>query len=387
MPHANGLIYREIVNGEPVGISPDDVSAVLGVNSYDWGTLCSNGHKRINKFARCKPVDLNTLYATAADMKSANFGLQVPVISGTFESCIDKIVNNDASTLWVYIPPKGGANSPYRITDFENYYDNAQPPFPVPVKKGEIPFNIDDSSITIGFDFPLDEADVAATGIESYNVQLHELTAQVYELGKFRLALAVRNDMSASAGTMRFESANTLENDGMSVEVTKSGFFTAGFTYTCYPFFYLQQTNGFLIVPSDGLSFKLRCYKSESGDLGGDDTKRPIIVSLSYANGVPTGTVVINNLTSKAVTLKDVVLEFYNGDDESDKTYWDYQGAGTTLISIPANGKVTINVPANGSWRYGLKPQKDIENVTYVQFKAQNNAGGATVNSEIEEVW
>lgn len=387
MPHSNGKIYSEVVNGVKVGINTDDVVAVLGVGSHIVNYLCSNAHDKIKKWSRCKPVDLNTLYATAADMKNANYGLTVPVLSGTFESVVDRIVNKHASTEWVYTPPKGGVNSPYRLTDFENYYQDAQAPFPVPVKRGEIPFNVADDSITIGFDFPIDEADVAATGIESYNVQLHELTAQVYELGKFKLALAVRNDMSSSAGTMRFESPRTLENDGTTVAVTKSAFFTAGFTYTCYPFFYLQQTNGFIAVPSDGLSFKLRCYKSESGDLGGSDTKKPIVISLSYSNGVPTGTVTINNLTSKAVTLKEVVLEFYNGDDENSKTYWDYQGAGTTLVTVPANGKVTINVPANGSWRYGLKPQKDIENVTYVQLKAQNNAGGATVNSEIEEVW
>lgn len=377
MAHSGGYITAPL--------NTDDVSAVLGVASHDVGTLCANNHGKINKWSRCKPVSLNTLYATAADMKTANFGLTVPALAGTFESVVDKIVNKDSSTLWNYTPPSGGANSPYRLTDFEHYYHNAQAPFPIPIKKGEIPFNLADDSITINFDFPVDESSV--TGINTYNVQLHELTVQVYNLGKFKLALAVRNDRSSSAGTYRFESDKTLENDGTSIKITNSAFFSIGATYTCYPFFYLQQGDSFLAIPSDGLSFKLRCYKNESGELGGDDKSRPVVININYVNGVPTGTVVINNLTNKAVTLRDVMLVFYNSDDESNKTYWDYQGQGTTLITIPANGSFTINVPTNGTWRFGLKPQYDVENVTWVQLTAQNNAGGANVKSEITEVW
>lgn len=54
MPHNNGRIYTETVNGVRYGVSTDDVASVLGLASSDVATLCRAGN--INPWARYKPV-------------------------------------------------------------------------------------------------------------------------------------------------------------------------------------------------------------------------------------------------------------------------------------------------------------------------------------------
>lgn len=53
MPHKNGKIYSEVVNGVKVGINTDDVGAVIGDASHDVKTLCIS--KRINPAAVFRP--------------------------------------------------------------------------------------------------------------------------------------------------------------------------------------------------------------------------------------------------------------------------------------------------------------------------------------------
>lgn len=377
MAHDNGIITA------PVSI--EDVKAVLDENTNDLAALCTS--KKINKWSRRKPVDSYVLFcAKESDFEAANYGLKVPVLGGTFEKCIEKIIDHDPSTLWEYLQPKGGRNSPYRLTDFEHYNHNASPPFPAPLYK-TYNFNIANGEINIAFDLTVDEADFP--NMKSYNVELSELKSGIENLGDYRLAIAVRNPKSPSAGTLRFESAKTLGEGGDTVKVKANNLFQ-GFTYDCYPLFFREKDDGtFDIVPSDGTSFQIKCYRNEAGELGGNANKKPIVISLSYVDGTPTGTVVINNYTSDAVTLSEGKIKFFKYDDitseEIDVVYWKCQ----TAITIPANGQKTLTVSstsnADGNWEFGNKPQYDLENVTYAQFQSSNL--GKAVNSEIEEVW
>ncbi len=378
MAYANGIITA------PVSIA--DIQAVLGTPASDVGTLCTLD-KKINKWSRRKPVACYPLFrVTEADMVDVSYGLSVPVLAGPFESCIQKIVNGDESTKWGYVTPKGGRNSPYRMTDFENYYHNATPPFPY--RTGDVKFNVADDKMKIYFDFPVDEADPDVVGIDSYNVKLSEIKFSpglVNNLGEFKLAIAVKQDNSPTVGAKRYLSEKTLEEGGHSVTVESAGL-SAGFDYTCYPFFYKEQGDSFLVVPSDGMSFKMHCYKNGSGDLGGDDTKKTFTFNLSYVNGVPTGTIKISNLTTSQIILTNIEVTFVRYVDDAPVTQgvWiPYTGAWP----IAANGSVTLNIPSDGYWKDLKVPEKDIENVTYAQLTATSSKGSGVVVSDTEEVW
>lgn len=54
MPHSSDRIYARLVNGVIMGISVQDVAAVLGASSLDVGTLCT--HPNINGLSRYRPV-------------------------------------------------------------------------------------------------------------------------------------------------------------------------------------------------------------------------------------------------------------------------------------------------------------------------------------------
>lgn len=129
MSHTNDRIYSEVVNGEKIGISPDDVSFVLGVASYDVGYLCSNDHGATNKWARYKPVchsNLDSVKGVTEKGYLSDYGITPPAVYGSVKEFVANI--NNAASAWKYQPPTGG-QYPYRITDFDGYNHKARNPF------------------------------------------------------------------------------------------------------------------------------------------------------------------------------------------------------------------------------------------------------------------
>lgn len=129
-----------IVNGiitAPVNI--EDVKKVLNESSNDIATLCKNHN--INMWSKYKPVNLRKKFVTDtlnSDGKSwtapsgrlgwwlgnntvNDAALVIPLV--TSKSNFD---NNKAK--WTYNKPYGGDSSPYRLSDFAGYYDDAQAP-------------------------------------------------------------------------------------------------------------------------------------------------------------------------------------------------------------------------------------------------------------------
>lgn len=118
MAHSNGVISAPI--------SASDPYQVLGVGiyagGYDVGYICSNQHKRINKWAKYKPIDYPAIgELTEAQLKNGDYGIK-PV---TAKSTVLDAVNANS---YEYVPPKGGDNSPYRLCDFIGYNHAAEPP-------------------------------------------------------------------------------------------------------------------------------------------------------------------------------------------------------------------------------------------------------------------
>ena len=129
-----------IVNGiitAPVTL--EDVKSVLNEDSNDIATLCKSNN--INMWSKYKPVKLRKKFVTDtlnSDGKSwtapsgklgwwlgnnnvNDAALVIPLV--TSKSNFD---NNKAK--WTYNKPYGGDSSPYRLSDFAGYYDDAQAP-------------------------------------------------------------------------------------------------------------------------------------------------------------------------------------------------------------------------------------------------------------------
>ena len=129
-----------IVNGiitAPVSI--EDVKKILNESSNDIATLCKNHN--INMWSKYKPVNLRKKFVADtlnSDGKSwtaptgrlgwwlgnntvDDAALVIPLV--TSKSNFD-----DNKAKWTYNKPYGGDASPYRLSDFAGYYDDAQAP-------------------------------------------------------------------------------------------------------------------------------------------------------------------------------------------------------------------------------------------------------------------
>lgn len=134
----------------PVSVS--DVATVLGVSSYDVGTLCSSS--KINMWAKWKPVPLRDTLGLPDEL-DGNDGWRGNPISGTNRpwwfgggqgvgtewwtydipviSELEDIGNGGTqnnNSAWKYRRPDGNVSSQaYRLTDFVGYKHDARPPF------------------------------------------------------------------------------------------------------------------------------------------------------------------------------------------------------------------------------------------------------------------
>lgn len=134
MPQSEGRIYitPSTTTGAPdQGISIHDVRACIGAGSTDLGTLCV--HANINKWAKNKPFRYATNGGvTAAIRQSKCYGLGLRGLMMTLPNYLAYAKDNEAGKVWPYEKPTGGTSAPYRLSDFEDYYQNSQPTFKEP---------------------------------------------------------------------------------------------------------------------------------------------------------------------------------------------------------------------------------------------------------------
>ena len=128
-------------------VTDSDIKAVLGISSNDLASWCTS--EAVNKWSKGKPVVFNKMaQLTAANFRDANYGIDLIPSWGRadymynflFASQSDRQshtnwwpdcdVQKQALSLeyWIWQPPTGGSTSPYRMTDFENYYHEAEAP-------------------------------------------------------------------------------------------------------------------------------------------------------------------------------------------------------------------------------------------------------------------
>ena len=137
MAHSNGKITAPVV-------MPTDIAAVLGISGTSLEANCKS--TAINMWAKYKPVpyakidtidefdtSTNKWKSTAVWWKNrivngvdsgAYCGFVIPTMNAT------DVYAGDPDT-WTIKRPAGGANQPYRLSDFACYYHNAVCPFSV----------------------------------------------------------------------------------------------------------------------------------------------------------------------------------------------------------------------------------------------------------------
>lgn len=107
-------------------VSTTVVSQAIGVSTHNVGALCTSN--KINKWSKYKPVNFSSINKTENWYKSndLNCGLNINIYTTINAMIADVRAGN---TTWSYIPPSGGANSPYRLGDFAGYNHSAVQPF------------------------------------------------------------------------------------------------------------------------------------------------------------------------------------------------------------------------------------------------------------------
>lgn len=135
------MAYDKGMITAPVSIA--DVQRALGNGKRDLGTLCTD--TSINKWAWYKPIDFTKVgMLTEGNRQTKYYGLffrentDAESLLKSTSPTVDLFNAAAASSYeWSYIPPKGGAASPYRLTDFVGetnnmgYKHGTKPPFEI----------------------------------------------------------------------------------------------------------------------------------------------------------------------------------------------------------------------------------------------------------------
>lgn len=121
MANSNGIISAPV--------SVDDVVTVLGATRFDVGYLCANMDKKINRWAKHKPVPMavNDTTENTYKGKDGDCAVVPPKILTSRDQLIASL--EDDSYEWTYNAPRGGVQEPFRLTDFDGYDHFARSPF------------------------------------------------------------------------------------------------------------------------------------------------------------------------------------------------------------------------------------------------------------------
>ena len=253
-----------------------DVYPVLGVAKtgtyYDIGWVCSNAHGRTNKWSRNKPVRVNTQQAlTDAQMKSVNFGLQMP---SYYPQDFKGAINN---ATYTYLPPRPGTDW-CRITDFNNYSHIAVSPLRDCVDVAfDTTFTEDTYAVTLNLDHQ---------GHDSYNIGLDEFPG----ISSMYLACILEyNNGRGQIENLWKTASQTLGNGGFTVTFDNlSGKTMQGTKYYMCASNRVQstQTGAFSSVDFYGLPFNTPGGASANFRI---TASQPMLPNLLGATSNPTG--------------------------------------------------------------------------------------------------
>lgn len=339
MANSNGIITA------PVRLLAD-VSSVLGV-AGNLGYLCSNVHGRINKWSQAKPIRNSSKSAISfsSDLTRVNgqvWGMLPPKLINNkiyFNQMAYAIINSNGESTqypnWVYQPPRGGENEPYRLLDFKGYNHRAQQPFSTGIQNEQTEYNLFDIETLVfyfmamqGSDFSLSDFMGAFTEyyftVEIYvesGTPWYAMTSPTYKYKSARriseitdwaeyitlnineiwdTASIVNKTVYAVLGMQNYSGSNPESNSGIIAPWTKGSsnypfykpikfvnYFNRQFSSYQYAFNLINTTwynvNDYEQVSLRGTNvFILRCRMQRK--------KKPLYIVPRYPSGVPSNT-------------------------------------------------------------------------------------------------
>lgn len=238
MPNSNGRIYIDTSIDPPKGVSFADVQTVLGTTVNTLDGLCT--HENINMWARYKPetavTGLTSFGITPITLQQRtlnSFSIETKVNTGvgSVSTLVDRLRAGTQQDCFIYKKPFGTSASPYRISDFNNYWHNA----PCPIRA---PYNTTDTlGVTSQGRLQLYYY-VDVTGSD-YGLGLKDLRFQndSQQLSSYYFGILIYNNSTYAAATQDHV-MGTEQQEGLDVTLTGVPQTTA--TYTMVPFFSTQ---------------------------------------------------------------------------------------------------------------------------------------------------
>lgn len=217
-------------------ISINDVQKALSNSSCDLGTLISNSI--VNKWAKWKPIKVaKVIPLVSSDWVSANYGItDIPTwtrlsyastflfsdnrssLSNIYWPECDRSKGSLSLEYWAHQKPTGGNAGPYRLSDFDNYYRDAEAPIGLMTQ----------SSINIAPDGKL-RISFGHGAISDYTLKLSELTwpgSTNYPIGNMYFGVMMKQVTGGHSGGTYVATQNDGESDITMSQTDQYGFWT-----------------------------------------------------------------------------------------------------------------------------------------------------------------
>lgn len=246
MSNENGKI------SPPVEI--EDVRTVLGVSSYDLGTLCGNIHGQTNPWARYKPVRYSKLIPAETDLwwraEYGDCGIEPKDLTGYQE--VLYFCNGDMNG-WVYKAPLGGYAtpnpSPYRLLDFEGYNHNAKFPLTNFYATPVVANKFSSAKITVTAIRNNSSTDVGGL---SDNLSFSDITT----VKDCYLGVVMRKTTWADELNRVYTTTNTVSEGALEINIPVQGITMGVGIYNLYPFLSTEIYDG-INTPSGAIHYSI----------------------------------------------------------------------------------------------------------------------------------
>lgn len=217
----------------PVGI--DDIKRALKSNSNDLGTLCESSS--INPWARYKPetpvsglVSYGISPITSQQRMLNGYGIEARTSAGvgSISTLVSRIRSGTQQDCFVYKRPYGTSSSPYRMTDFEDYWHLAPCPIVAPYNPTDKIGVTQDGTLQLYF-----YVDIQGS---KYGLGLKDLRIQSdsQQLSQYYFGVLIYNSNTYAAATQDHV-MGTTQQEGL--DVTLTGVPQVEATYQMVPFF------------------------------------------------------------------------------------------------------------------------------------------------------
>lgn len=350
MAHSGGIILYTVD-------MPADINAVLGKSHTDLRAFCTDPD--VNKFAKFKPVINTTIDTVTGQWDYVNDrwidrgdGTNWWVADGKCGLSFDTfseigILTNTNSFLyklangllpWQYRQPQGGAQQPFRLTDFANYFHDAVPPVGALAGAGGTIY-----VPTSGQGTRLLSLNYESPAQPDYNLTLADFYINGVRLSNYYLAVVLIKGTRWIVAS----SINTIGSVGSTVIETEIGYSDIG-TWQVIPFISSVNINA-QGQQQQGVYMSAGYDTPDTINIAPSSTIEQIAASGVYTNAAKTQVgfhVTLYNDGSSQVTHANGLTVYVYQTNESAISgeggdlvaQWQYNSS----VSVPANGSYTL---------------------------------------------